>query len=1471
MAEFGTVVEDETTPVEFGTVVEEPVTSAVEFGTVVEDEPTTGEIVKGVGAEMGASVAGSVAGGIIGGTIGSVVPGLGTAVGATVGTAIGGFAGGFLGSLWAQDIEGQEDVSVGRALGAGVVSAIPLGGAAVKGAAGATKIGLSTVGRAATREAVKGAALGTTEATIRTTIDEGRLPTKEELATYAGAGALFGGAIGAVTPKVNQSLDKFLGKSAAEIDDALIKGDLTYEDFKPMLEHNRNVASKAPPPIPETRGQGKQFHGTTSTLEKGLTDDHYSSDNIYGQGFYTTDAMDVSKGYSKKGSGENSIIYSVTEKQPVKFLDLETTSAREVAAMSGTDSMDEVLDALDDLPDNATGTQLYDWIRQNVYASKDEIQEIFESFQAGLERNGFGGIQHVGGKFTNKQPHTVKIYFDPKNQLNIQEELRFDVPELAQLERKLKRMPIRDMPFDKTKADAFLQERSDIAQRIRKLKEPQPSMEGIFRESVAKMQSRARSKVAAEALTSPAPITTMKNKLLSVLAPSKVVGKEARNEALSFRKRVAAAEELGGRVERRVSAAIKKNPLVEGKVNAFLKGGDLDSSLGDLRDDLVVYRDKLDELEGELIHQLELDHMASLESGELRKVTDKILDLREKAESLSGKKLRKSQQKIQKLEKKLEATPKLIEKIEKSRELGDYTRREYKMFTDSNFVPDLKLREKARDELVTNILAKNKNMSKKVAEQRADDHLTKLEGRSARAKKLDTGRAGRAKDEAPLMRKKNVGPAERAWLGEITETGERMRGTLSGVARLVARKQTDRNVANILAKNGLAVPSNKELPGMVPLKLKAGETTDLYVPAEVQASINRLYLDGAQQRSNNPVIAGLQDLYSSAVGLSKATKVLLNPPSYAVQVYGNTINLLGMGINPFGGASKGIRLALSEYGGLEYLMSKAGKTKREEFLKELNDMTKYGIKGENIMASDIRDAFERGLFSKAADKPIGFFGKAYSVPDTVGRYVGWKAQQKMIKKIYPHLGDEEVKRLAAEVINDTYQNYDRLSGIVKSLSRSGIMPQFASFTAEFIRNQYNQGKIIKQMLAGNFGAELGIDVSKANVKAMRVEGAKRLASLATVYGATGGTIAAINRDGGVEEKDEEHIRELLPGWDQTKSLAMRLSPDGKQVSYANASYIAPHALGLAALEAGMSGEPIDNLARIAVEEFIGEGSFVNRAMMEAINNRNARGQKISYSEKDFDSAKERLTYFLKETFKPGAMREVKKLDEAMRGVGDLTTKQVLARQIGYRVNTVDFAENAKYLMMEHKDNANMARREFTKARDEAKIRPEDLEVLYQQANAARKESMALVARRNANLINRGYTEEERINVMKEAGLSGKDILATLEGRYNDIDRVARQSASDRYSELTGDMGSKRKQIIDIMKTDRPLGKQLMSTWERERKSASSGKTSRDDLLRGFSVAERVDYLRNNPDRLQELRRKGIATNAVLDAYRILER
>jgi len=731
--------------------------------------PETSDIVKGVGVEIGSGILGQAGGTAAGAAIGSVVPGIGTAIGAGVGYTVGSIGSGIAGSIAAQKIEGQEDISWGRAIAAGLINLVP--GGAAKGAKGAAKITGAVVGRAATREAVKGAAFGATEATSRAIIDEGRLPTKEELAQYGGAGALFGGALGAATPKIGKTFDKFLGKSAQQIDDDIASGVITAKELKELH-----------PEMPDS----------------------------------------------------------------------EITSTIQGAA------------------------------------------------------------------------------------------------------------------------------------------------------------AKAKSDAAADVLTDDTPFTGMKNRFLSMVAPSKVVGKEARNESIRFRKLAAADEELGSKIEKKVTAAIAKDPSVEGKVNDFLSGGDLDPSLGKLGDELTVYRNRLDELQGEVIQQLEVEHMANLGPEKLAKVTDKILRLKGMAET---KKIRKELSKLAKRKKGLEATPKLIQKIKKSRADGNFTRREYKMFTDSEFVPDPKLRAAAVEELAQSILKRGQKKTIASARNEADKHFDKLENRSARSRKLAESRGAAAQPlKAALKKRKNVGEAEKAWLGEITETGERIRGTLTGVGKMVARNKTDANIATILQKQGLAVPSNSKVPGLMELRLKSGEPTGLHVKPEVQASINRLYLDGAQSRSNNPVIAGLQDLYSSAVGLSKATKVLLNPPSYAVQVYGNTMNLLGMGVNPFGGAAKGARLALAEFGGLEHMMSPAGKESRQAFLKEMNDMTKYGIKGENILESDMRDAFERGLFSKAVEKPVGFFGKAYSVPDTVGRYVGWKAQQKTLKKIYPHLDDESVKR-----------------------------------------------------------------------------------------------------------------------------------------------------------------------------------------------------------------------------------------------------------------------------------------------------------------------------------------------------------------------------------------------------------------------------------------------------------------------------
>ena len=90
--------------------------------------------------------------------------------------------------------------------------------------------------------------------------------------------------------------------------------------------------------------------------------------------------------------------------------------------------------------------------------------------------------------------------------------------------------------------------------------------------------------------------------------------------------------------------------------------------------------------------------------------------------------------------------------------------------------------------------------------------------------------------------------------------------------------------------------------------------------------------------------------------------------------------------------------------------------------------------------------------------------------------------------MFPDYSVAEIEAAAARLTNNTFQNYDKLSNIIRQLSRAGLADQFVPFTAELTRNMYNQGKYVAQMTAGTFGKDIGLDPARANTKAMRLQG-----------------------------------------------------------------------------------------------------------------------------------------------------------------------------------------------------------------------------------------------------------------------------------------------------------------------------------------------------------------------------------------------
>ena len=206
--------------------------------------------------------------------------------------------------------------------------------------------------------------------------------------------------------------------------------------------------------LPDTRGLGQQFHGTKKPIKKLHTfDESQSEKNIYGGGFYTTDALDTAKGYQRKSP--EGVVYLVDEKTPVKFYNIDqrikVTEPFDIdVTRVDEDNYDEyrkadllVEEGLKELygtvfgedlktvdqesifadamryalkPDGTVSvTDFYDQIREHAAYHNTpawEVTDILDDFNSSLSKQGYGGITHIGGKFTNTKPHLVKIYFN---------------------------------------------------------------------------------------------------------------------------------------------------------------------------------------------------------------------------------------------------------------------------------------------------------------------------------------------------------------------------------------------------------------------------------------------------------------------------------------------------------------------------------------------------------------------------------------------------------------------------------------------------------------------------------------------------------------------------------------------------------------------------------------------------------------------------------------------------------------------------------------------------------------------------------------------------------------------------------------------------------------------------------------------------------------------------------------------------
>ena len=331
----------------------------------------------------------------------------------------------------------KEKFKWGELIGASGVQTIPYG---------VTDKGFKGIGKSF----AFGGSLTGTETTIRNLIDEKEFPTFKEYLFSIGLGGGFAAIFKSGLETFDGLVTKYKGKSPKEISELItdkeVKDLNKFADNtvtlqkqieqQPQAKVNKNNQNLGDFDFSDTRGKNVFYHGASQEFTLNESDTFGRGvENLYGDGLYVTDDLVTSVKYKKKnkikGQETEGVVYEITEKQPVKFFDLDAPASPEkieqikrIFSFDDDDYADIIDRVLDDVGPNPSIGKIYDEIK--LYSNRRGLSaattsDIFSSFTEELQREGFGGFIHQGGNLAGKgkRLHKVKIYFDPANQVDI--------------------------------------------------------------------------------------------------------------------------------------------------------------------------------------------------------------------------------------------------------------------------------------------------------------------------------------------------------------------------------------------------------------------------------------------------------------------------------------------------------------------------------------------------------------------------------------------------------------------------------------------------------------------------------------------------------------------------------------------------------------------------------------------------------------------------------------------------------------------------------------------------------------------------------------------------------------------------------------------------------------------------------------------------------------------------------------------
>lgn len=382
----------------------------------------------------------------------------------------------------------------------------------------------------------------------------------------------------------------------------------------------------------------------------------------------------------------------------------------------------------------------------------------------------------------------------------------------------------------------------------------------------------------------------------------------------------------------------------------------------------------------------------------------------------------------------------------------------------------------------------------------------------------------------------------------------------------------------------------------------------------------------------------------------------------------------------------------------------------------------------------------------------------YSFGDDFWKIIGFENEKAGLLKA--GLPVAEAEREAAKRIRDTYPTYSMVGAGIQKLSRFPLMGTFVSFPAEIVRTSAN----MLRMTAADL---------KSDNPALRALGMKRAVGMAVVSGLFYGLAALSKAGSGVDDDEEEALRDLAPEWQKNSTFLFAGRDEKGQLRYFDMSFLDPYGYWKRPITAMLRDQPWEKSAASAIKDlltpFFG-ADIATAAIFQVLANKKDSGGKVYQEGADATDQAGAIANHLRKALQPGFVGNIERLTLAAQGMRregsgqpyDLNDE--MTALLGWRASTMDPKTALYYRSFEFNDAMTEAKQVLTRTlRSVNPVSPENIRDAREVAQSRQAEAFTEMRRLVQAAQAAGMNPAQIRQVLKQSSISQANTEALMRG------------------------------------------------------------------------------------------------------------